>query len=175
MSRKIEVVPYNPAWPHLFEEEKACLKQALPDELVVSVVHIGSTSVPGLAAKPIIDICLIVEDIAELDKYQEVMAEIGYESWGAYGLPGRRYFPKGGDQRSHHIHAYQFDNLSEIGRHIAFRDFLRNHREIASTYGEIKQTAAAAYPEDIESYGDYKDEFVKKVEKEALKWLWLNK
>lgn len=175
MVRKIEVVPYDSLWPKKFEEEKDRLMAVLPEQLVVQVLHIGSTSVPGLAAKPIIDISLVVGEISELDNYQDALASLGYESWGEYGLPGRRYFPKGGDTRTHQIHAYQYDNLSELGRHVAFRDYLRVHPEIAEEYARIKIYAAAAHPTDIDGYCDYKDEFVKNIEKEALKWLWQNK
>ncbi|MBP1044741.1 GrpB family protein [Enterococcus sp. BWM-S5] len=175
MVRKIEVVPYDQSWPIKFEEEKASLIDALPKELVVNVLHIGSTSVPRLAAKPIIDIALVVRNIEALDSYQDEMLTLGYESWGEYGLPGRRYFPKGGDVRTHQIHAYQFDSLYELGRHVTFRDYLRVHPKVAEAYGRIKLQAAAAHPTDIDGYMDDKDEFVKKVEKEALLWLWKDK
>lgn len=175
MVRKIEVVPYDSTWPRLFEEEKRRLMKSLPETLLVQVLHIGSTSVPGLAAKPVIDISLVVSDIDELDSYQEAMLALGYESWGEYGLPGRRYYPKGGDERTHQIHAYQYDSLYELGRHVAFRDYLRMHPKAAEEYGQLKMRGALAHPTDIDGYCDYKDEFVKKVEKEALKWFWKNK
>lgn len=175
MVRKIEVVPYDLAWPRLFEEEKHRLMEILPDALLVQVLHIGSTSVPGLAAKPVIDISLVVSDIDELDSYQEAMLTLGYESWGEYGLPGRRYYPKGGDERTHQIHAYQYDSLYELGRHVAFRDYLRVHPKTAEEYGQLKMRGALVHPTDIDGYCDYKDEFVKNVEKEALKWFWENK
>ncbi|WP_321383400.1 GrpB family protein [uncultured Enterococcus sp.] len=92
MVRKIEVVPYDSLWPKGFEEEKDRLMAVLPEELVVQVLHIGSTSVPGLAAKPIIDISLVVSEISELDNYQDALSSLDYESWGEYGLPGTQVF-----------------------------------------------------------------------------------
>ena len=79
---------------------------------------------------------------------------------------------KGGDNRTHQIHAFQYDHVQEIERHLVFRDFLRHHPEIAHAYGELKCELAQKYPNDIESYGDGKDDFVKKVEKQALMWHW---
>ncbi|MBL1230479.1 GrpB family protein [Enterococcus sp. BWB1-3] len=175
MVRKIEVVPYNPFWPSQFLEEKKKITEVLPAALIINIIHIGSTSVPNLAAKPVIDISLIVDDINQLDQYINNMAELGYECWGEYGLPGRRYFQNGGDERTHQVHAYQYDNLKEIGRHVAFRDYLRTHPKVASEYGAIKMEAANQNPTDIDGYMAYKDEFVKKFEKEALKWIWKNK
>ncbi|WP_086348086.1 GrpB family protein [Candidatus Enterococcus clewellii] len=175
MVRKIEVVSYDPMWPKQFEEERKQLLENFPKELVIEVLHIGSTSVPGLAAKPVIDMALVVSNIEALDEHQAKMLKLGYESWGEYGLARRRYYPKGGDKHTHHIHAYQYDSLYELGRHVAFRDYLRVHPEIAEEYGQVKFLAASANPEDIEGYCDAKDEFVKNVEKAALKWLWQNK
>lgn len=172
MVRKIEVVSYDPKWPKQFEEEKNRLLESLPKELIVTILHIGSTAVPGLAAKPIIDIALIANDIEGLDNHQASMLALGYESWGEYGLPGRRYYPKGGDERTHQIHAYQYDSLYELGRHVAFRDYLREHPQAREEYAQVKRLAASANPTDIDGYCDDKDEFVKKIEKEALKWLW---
>ena len=172
MVRKVEVVSYDPNWPLMFAREREQLAQALPEEVVLRLLHIGSTSVVGLSAKPIIDMLLIVEDIAAFDDYAQEMADLGYEGLGEYGLPGRRYYYKGGNQRTHQIHAYQYDNVQEIGRHIAFRDYLRTHPEVAQQYGAVKQKAAVLNQRDIEGYMDAKNDFVKDFEKKALKWMW---
>jgi GrpB-like predicted nucleotidyltransferase (UPF0157 family) len=157
--RKIEIVDYNPAWPDLFEAERKLLRQTL-DGLVMKIHHIGSTSVPGLAAKPIIDILIEVSDVEELDSYNNKMLLTGYEAMGEYGIPGRRYFRKGGENRTHHIHAFSAGDYNVI-RHIAFRDYLREKPEVVAEYAELKKKLAAECDNDIEKYCDGKENFVK--------------
>jgi len=170
----IKVVDYNQNWKNEYQKEEHAIKEILQDELVNSF-HIGSTSVPNLKAKPIIDILLVVNDISELDAYSTQFESLGYEVMGEFGIKGRRYFRKGGDNRTHQIHAFQYDNIKEIERHLSFRDYLRQSPEISKEYGELKSKLANKYPTDIEGYGDGKDDFVKKIEKEALKWQWTNR
>src|SRR5699024_12358218 len=101
--RNIEVVNYNNEWPRKFEEEKEKLEAVLKDELV-EVHHIGSTSVPGLKAKPVIGIMQVVKNIEAEDRNEAGMVELGYESLRGYGIVGRRTFRKGGDNRNQHHH-----------------------------------------------------------------------
>lgn len=164
------VAPHNPEWPRLFEEEAARVAAAL-GKGVVAVHHIGSTSVPGLPAKPIIDMLPVVRRIEALDEpeIRERMESLGYEAMGEFGLPGRRYFRKGGNPRTHHAHAYQ-EGHSDVERHLAFRDYLRAHPDVAREYGELKAELARRFPDDIEAYMDGKDAFVKAAEREALAW-----
>ncbi|MFF2176569.1 GrpB family protein [Lysinibacillus sp. NPDC058147] len=169
--RIIEVVDYNHNWSSDFQKEERSIRNILQEELVNSF-HIGSTSVPGLKAKPIIDILLVVNDIHKLDSFSKQFQEIGYEVMGEFGITGRRYFRKGGDHRTHQIHAFQHNNIEEIERHLAFRDYLREHPEVCRQYGEIKSQLAKQYPNDIDGYCDGKDDFVKNVEKDAIKWHW---
>ncbi|MFY0759995.1 GrpB family protein [Metabacillus dongyingensis] len=167
----IKVVDYSQNWNYEYKIEEQSIKTFLQEEFVNSF-HIGSTSVPGLKAKPIIDILLVVHDISELDTYSEQFESLGYEVMGEFGIEGRRYFRKGGDNRTHQIHAFQYDNIQEIERHLAFRDYLRQSPEISKEYGELKSKLADKYPTDIDGYGDGKDDFIKKIEKKALQWHW---
>ncbi|GAB0168394.1 GrpB family protein [Lysinibacillus sp. CTST325] len=169
--RFIKVVDYNHNWSSDFQKEERSIRNILQDELVNSF-HIGSTSVPGLKAKPIIDILLVVNDIHKLDSFSKQFQEIGYEVKGEFGITGRRYFRKGGDHRTHQIHAFQYNNMEEIERHLAFRDYLREHPEVCRQYGELKSQLAKQYPNDIDGYCNGKDGFVKSVEKDAIKWHW---
>lgn len=105
----------------MFKEEAAKLQTIFGNE-IVDIHHIGSTSVPGLKAKPIIDIMPVVRDINTVDNYNIYMQEIGYEPKGENGIPKRRYFQKGGENRTHHVHIYQTGSY-EIKRHLAFRDY----------------------------------------------------
>lgn len=166
--RKVEVSSYNEKWTVLFEQEAEKLKLIFGNE-IVAIHHIGSTAVTGLKAKPIIDIMPVVRDISLVDKYNEKMRDIGYEPKGENGIPERRYFQKGGDDRTHHVHIYQVGS-PEIKRHLAFRDYLQKHSDEMKSYGELKEKLAQQFPFDIESYINGKESFVKKTEAKALEW-----
>lgn len=167
--RHIVVVPYDPAWAEAFQEEAARLGAALGDELL-ALHHIGSTSVPGLPAKPIIDIMPVVRDVEALEARYPAMIALGYEAKGENGIPGRRYFVRGDDwHRTHHVHAYQPDN-PEVARHLDFRDFLRTHPDVAAEYARIKRAAAEQFPHDILGYMDYKDAFIQRTIRRAQVW-----
>ncbi|KLK88843.1 hypothetical protein SZ63_04360 [Methanoculleus sediminis] len=167
----VRVVDYDPAWPDLFRTEARLLEDILKDNLV-AIFHIGSTSVPGLRAKPIIDIMPVVHDIKQVDECSRQFRALGYEAMGELGIPGRRYLRKGGENRTHQIHAFQYDNVQNILRHLAFRDYLRCHPEISHAYAALKSELAARYPGDIGGYCNGKDGFVKHVERDALQWYW---
>ncbi|MCT2536030.1 GrpB family protein [Aquibacillus koreensis] len=166
--RRVEVCSYKDQWVVEFNEEAEKLECIFGSELI-AIYHIGSTSVPGLVAKPVIDMMPVVKDISEVDQYNEAMQEIGYVAKGENGLSGRRYFQKGGDNRSHHVHMYQ-QGSDEIIRHIAFRDYVREHPDEAKEYGKLKERLAEQFPYDMESYLDGKDLFVKNLEQKALEW-----
>lgn len=134
-------------------------------DILVEVYHIGSTAVKGLAAKSIIDIMPVVTNISLVDKHNKEFVAIGYECMGEFGIEGRRYFRKGGDNRTHQIHIFEQSNHKDINRHIAVRDFLRTHPDIALEYGELKMELAYRFSEDIEGYCTGKDAFVKQLER----------
>ncbi|MFC0189408.1 GrpB family protein [Fictibacillus aquaticus] len=165
----IKVTDYDLRWAAKFEEEAARIRDIFNGELV-DIHHIGSTSVPELKAKPVIDMMPVVHDIEKVDAFNEKMIEIGYEPLGEAGMPGRRYFRKGGENRTHQIHVFQVDNQHDIGRHLAVRDYLRSHPEEAAEYGELKARLANEFPDDIVGYSEGKDEFVKNLERKAMEW-----
>jgi len=164
--RTIAVVDYDPGWPGAFESERSLLAQKL-GEVALRIHHIGSTAVPGLAAKPIIDILVEVTSLQALDLLNEEMTALGYDAKGEYGIPGRRYFEKGGDNRTHHIHAFRYGD-SNVTRYTAFRDYLRTKAEVARQYSELKKTVAGICGNDIERYCEGKDAYVKRVEAKAM-------
>ncbi|QHE52681.1 GrpB family protein [Pontibacillus sp. HMF3514] len=166
--RRVIVEPYNEDWVHKFNEEKNLLHHIFGEELV-AIHHIGSTSVPRLSAKPIIDLMPVAKNIRNIDNYNEDMKDIGYEPMGEFGIKNRRYFRKGGEDRSHHIHVFQ-EGSPDVERHLAFRDYLRTHEDVAQQYGELKQKLAKQYPHDMEAYIDGKEQLVKDIEQEALSW-----
>ena len=167
--RRIEIAPYDPAWRELFEIERQLISEAL-GAIALDVHHIGSTSVPGLAAKPIIDIILEVSSLEDLDQRESALASLGYESKGEYGIERRRFFPKGGGERTHHIHAFKAGD-PHVVRHLAFRDYLRAHPAISREYEALKTRVAASCNNDIDTYCDGKDSFIKDHERLALAWL----
>jgi GrpB-like predicted nucleotidyltransferase (UPF0157 family) len=160
---------YSPDWPSEFSREAQGLRALLGDELI-AVQHIGSTSVPGLAAKPIIDLLPLVRNITRIDEFTPVLEEAGYRAWGEYGLAGRRYFTKDrGVFRTHNLHIYQADN-PEVDRHLAFCAYLRSHKQARAEYEALKREVYARHPADIEAYNDGKDKWIKQIEPVALEW-----
>lgn len=164
----IEVVPYDPNWPRLFQEEHDKLLETL-GEIKVIPHHIGSTSVVGLAAKPIIDILLEVERLEDIDAVPHLFESLGYEVMGEFGIAGRRYYRKGGERRTHHIHAFQTGDPG-LRRHLAFRDYLTAHPDVMEEYARLKQAIAATCNHEITTYSAGKNDFVKYHEAQALLW-----
>ncbi len=162
MTYKIEVVPYNPAWPSLFEEEAAKIRQALGSNCI-AVHHIGSTAVPGLSAKPIIDMIPVVLDIMRIDQSLPNMRALGYEVKGEFGIPFRRYFQKEDISRTHNVHIFEQGN-SEIERHLKFRDWMRTHEGDRNDYGRLKEELALKYPHDMMAYGLGKEAFIAEID-----------
>ena len=169
MARKIEVVDYRPEWETMFKEESKKIKKILGKNCV-GVYHIGSTSVKGLPAKPIIDIMPVVKDISLVDAHNGEFEALGYECRGEFGIPGRRFFAKGGDNRTHHIHIFEQSNQTDIQRHIAVRDYLNAHSDTAAKYAALKKKLAAEFPFDNDGYCDGKEEYMKSLEEKALHW-----
>ena len=170
MTREVRVVPYDDNWPVQYENEVNRLRGVLGKE-IVSAHHIGSTSIPGMSAKPIIDILLEVKNIEKIDSYNNNMIALGYEPRGELGLPGRRYFsredPK--DIRTHHVHSYQTDNI-ELIRHLAFRDYMIAHPEDAKVYVELKIVLTRRFQWDVDGYISGKHLYMERMEKVALEW-----
>ncbi|WP_301962152.1 GrpB family protein [uncultured Megasphaera sp.] len=169
MAQHIIVVDYDPCWEQQYLAEAKTIR-AILGENCTAIFHIGSTAVRGLKAKPIIDIMPVVCSIAAVDEKQGAFEEIGYEYLGEFGMAQRRYLRKGGDERTHQVHIFQETDRINIERHLAVRDFLRAHSEIARQYGALKESLARRYPYDIEGYCDGKDAFVKDLEHQALRW-----
>ncbi len=169
MPSRYTFTDYSPDWPAAFEQEAGRLRTLLGDE-IVAVHHIGSTSVPGLAAKPIIDLLPLVRRIAAIDECTPLLREAGYRAWGEYGLPGRRYFTRDrGEFRTHNVHVYQSDDPA-VERHLAFCAYLRHHEPSRRAYEALKRAVYARHPADIEAYNDGKDAWIKRLEPLAIAW-----
>lgn len=165
-SRHLTLADYDERWPARFEAEKRQLVDALGDG-IVDCLHIGSTAVPGLAVKPVIDMLLIVAALSMLDRHQSVLAALEYLAKGENGIAGRRYFYKGAQVRRFHLHAYE-PTHPDIVRHLAFRDYLRNHPEIAKEYQEVKRQALIDAQHSSKLYAKFKAPFIQRHEAIAL-------
>ncbi len=167
---RVIVVPHDPKWGAAFALSQRELAPALGANLQ-HLHHIGSTSIPGIYAKPIIDMLAEVSDIHAVDSCNPSLLELGYIARGEFGIPGRRYFYRNdaAGVRTHQTHAFA-SGSNDVARHLAFRDFLIAHPALAQEYSELKRQLAAAHPEDIEAYMDGKDPFIKDVEARALRW-----
>ena len=167
--RKVEVVEHNPEWQNLFQIESQRVADTLSHN-VVAIHHIGSTSIPHIYAKPIIDLLVEVNDINKVDNSNSSMESIGYQAMGEFGIVDRRYFRKNNSSgvRTHHVHVFE-TNSSEIKRHLAFRDYMIAHQTEAQQYSDLKRELAKQFPEDIESYMDGKNEFIKQIDRKAVR------
>ena len=154
----------------MFSEEAAKIRRILGDNCT-EIYHIGSTSVKGLAAKPIIDMMVAVRSLEQVDRVAKSFLNIGYEYLGEFGMPGRRYLRKGGVERTHQIHIFPESQTDDIDRHLAVRDYLRTHKDACDAYAGLKQSLAEKYPYDIDGYCDGKDGFMKRLEEKALSWV----
>jgi GrpB-like predicted nucleotidyltransferase (UPF0157 family) len=168
MARTVIVVAYDPGWKARFEEEAAQLHAAIGPP-ALQVHHIGSTAVPGLSAKPIIDILVEVSDLNALDAHLPNLRHLGYQARGENGIAGRRYFTKGGDARTHHLHAYPRGS-EHVLRHLCVRDFLLAHPLAAAEYADFKRVCAVRYYNDPVAYADAKDQHVQALEQQAMRW-----
>ena len=158
----IIVVPYHPRWPELFEEERARIEQAI-GPWVKEIEHVGSTAVPGLAAKPIIDIMVGVRSLKDSPILVERLSGIGYRYLPELErvFPLRRYFQKLREgRRTHQIHLVERSNSEWWERHILFRDYLREHPEATEEYAHLKRELSGRFREDREAYTRAKTEFI---------------
>ncbi len=164
---QVRLTNYRPEWAKAFDQEVKLLTPLfMPNR--VTFEHFGSTSVPGMMAKPVIDIMGIVSDIRVVDVRIGSLCTLGYDAGGEWGIPGRRLFRKGGEDRTHHLHFYAVDN-PEIYRHLMFRDYLRTHPNEVLHYSQQKQRWADQYP-DTREYSRAKHDFVSALEARALTW-----
>ena len=158
----VEIVGYRPEWPLAFERESAAIREAC-GPWVVEVQHIGSTSVPGVAAKPVLDMMPVAVSAADAGETIPRMTALGYRCLGEYGIPGRLYFEKHVDGRDvAHVHMFPLGHPG-IRTHLAFRDYLRAHPGAARDYERLKRQLAVKHRTDREAYTDAKAAFIEGV------------
>jgi GrpB-like predicted nucleotidyltransferase (UPF0157 family) len=163
----VVVVPYDPDWPDAFASIRSSLTDAL-GESAVAIEHVGSTSVPGLAAKPVIDIDIVIAHEAGLPLVTSKLATIGYRYEGERGVAGRHAFRPPDGLPKHHLYVCAVGN-SELERHLAFRDHLRANRSDALAYANLKRELADRFGTDREGYSQAKTTFVEGVLRKVAK------
>ncbi len=160
---EVVIAACDPSWPEIFAGEAQAIRQAL-DDVLVGVEHVGSTAIPGLAAKPVIDIAVSVTSLAEAEAKIPALKALGYDCRGENGIPGRLFFRKGlvEFKRTHHLH------LVEAGHEqwkamLAFRNYLRSHPGDARRYEELKRALAEKFRDNRSAYTNGKAKFVQAV------------
>ena len=164
-SRPVIVVDYDPAWPQVFDTLRARVSEAVGD-IAISIEHVGSTAVPGLAAKPIIDMGIVVPSQIEVAMAISRLATIGYVHRGDLGIAGREAFRSPDDLPSHHLYLY-IPESPALANHLAVRDYLRRDPADAAAYGKLKKDLARTFPGDIDSYIDGKTDFLLAILRQA--------
>jgi len=156
----VRVLPYDPTWKEQFRAISAMLASALGD-LPLTYEHVGSTSVEGLAAKPILDIDIVIASRADLPEVVRRLATLSFVHEGDRGIPGREAFRRTFEDEFMAYHVYVCaQDAEELARHLAFRDWLTEHPEDREAYGRLKTELAARFPHDIDGYMAGKHDFI---------------
>ncbi len=167
MDAPIEIVAYDPSWPVRFETEAALIRRSLAPWLAGSIQHVGSTAVPGLSAKPIIDIMAGVRSLEESRPAIEIAGAIGY-CYAPYQADAKHWFCKPSPAiRTHHLHLVAVDSQEWV-RVLAFRDYLRTHSAVATQYEALKRELADRHHLDREAYTEAKGPFIESITNLAL-------
>jgi GrpB-like predicted nucleotidyltransferase (UPF0157 family) len=162
----VKLSKYNPKWKTLFEEESALIFSAA-ENFIADIQHIGSTAIPEIVAKPIIDILAAINSLSNIAKIIDPLKALGFIYRGEQGIPDRHLFVKGEeDYRTHHLHVVEKEH-SEWTKHILFRDYLRKHPQEAQKYSKLKQVLLKKYELDREKYTTGKSEFIEEIIKKA--------
>ncbi len=167
----VELKPHSEEWKWAAEREASRFRELL-GENAIAIHHIGSTSIPDILAKPVIDLTPVVRDLDELDQAELRIRAAGYSWWGEFGIVGRRFctlIDHATDRRIANIHCFLAES-PDIDRHLAFRDYLRAFPEKARKYEAEKLLCQQLHPNDTGAYADAKAAWIKAVEREALLW-----
>lgn len=162
-TKNVIVLPYDIQWKTNFEIIKNELLDSIGDD-IISIEHVGSTSVEGLSAKPIIDMDIVIKDFSVFQSVATKLNSIGYIHEGDLGIKDREAFTYTGKEhlQLHHLYVCP-QNSNELKRHIVFRDFLRSNKSAVVEYGKVKEEAAKLFPQDIDRYIDYKSSCIEKL------------
>lgn len=162
----VRLVPHNSKWKELFREEKESLLKDFPGK-ILKVSHGGSTAIPGISAKPLIDIFAVVPSLQVAEEIQPELEKLGYEYRGEEGIPERRFYVKGDrSNRTHNLHLVE-ESSREWKNHILIKNYYLKYPAAAQEYAKIKEQLAKDFPEDRRAYGSGKDAFIKEIIRKA--------
>ena len=163
VTKHVIVLHYDEQWKQDFLKIKDELADAL-GQLAIGIEHVGSTSVQGLSAKPVIDSDDVIQDDSVLENVVSALGKIGYRHEGNLGIVGREAFKYDGKEhlKKHHLYVCPKDS-PELKRHIAFRDYLRTHPDAVREYSRVKEEGAKLYPDDMGRYIEHKSPFIEKI------------
>lgn len=168
--RTVRLSDHHPSWGKYFRMEKELILRTIGDK-VIEIRHIGSTSILGMPAKPIIDIMASVKTLVDVEPFTRHLIAIGYKDRGSGGVVGRRYFVKGEgeeEKKSHHLNFCEMNSFFWRS-HLAFRDFLEQNADAAAQYARLKRELANKFPNDREAYTIEKEKFVRSILNLAMK------
>lgn len=167
MSLTSDICDYDPKWPALFEAERLRIQEKL-GHLVLEIHHVGSTAVPGMNAKPEIDLLIVVKSISDINAINSGMAELGYDVRGECGIEGRHYYSKNTHSaRIHKAHVCETSH-SNVARQIAFRDYMRDHPKDAQEYATLKMSLAKSNSKGMAEYLEGKQKYIEGIIHKAL-------
>ncbi len=161
MQRPVTILPYDPSWPRVFADISAHLWPEL-EPYATRVEHVGSTAVPGCAAKPVIDVDVVLQPGAQRQAAISALERLGYLHKGDGGIPGRESFSPPATLPYHHLYLCDHSSV-ELRRHILFRDYLRQHPQLVEAYSSLKADLAVRFRHDRLAYTEGKTRFIQHV------------
>jgi len=168
--REVELVPHNPEWTQLANQEIDRFREGLSFP-IIGIYHIGSTSIPDIKAKPILDFVMEVENLEDVLNSLSEFEAVDYQNKGEFGIPGRQFFTRDtAGERSHHLHVFQKGH-PDIERHTIFRDFLRANPDAAHEYEKLKEKLAKRFPKQSGNYTAAKSDFILSMDEVARYWV----
>lgn len=164
-TENIELEPYSPSWLEKFQKEATKIREAIGEGNIISIEHIGSTAIPGISAKPIIDIAIGVQSLETAKNFLPVLEKMGYSFWDKNPKKDRMFFVKGlppNGPRTFHVHIMEASG-DELPKRILFREYMRTHPEEADKYEALKKELSEKYKQDREAYTEAKSDFISNV------------
>lgn len=158
----VELEEFSLEWAKEYEKEEKLLKEVLGD-IIKEIYHVGSTSIKGLKAKPIIDILLVIDSLSKIEEIEKILVNYGYTNMGCQGIEGRYFFPKGSDDaRTHYVHIVEPKSDTYYNQ-LLFKRYLLDHKEYIDEYCNLKQELALKYADDRKKYTASKSSFINNV------------
>lgn len=165
---KTKLLPHDPEWAKQFEREKKLLLETFGDK-IIAIEHIGSTAIPGIPAKPIIDMNVATSSLDDIDEFIKRLPDLGYEYMPDRRFSDRQFFPKGSESsRTHHLNLVEITSETGWKNPLIFRDYLRNNKEDRSAYARLKTSLAEKHKDNRYEYTERKSDFIREIINKAV-------